>query len=733
MAKGSRKGNRKKSAKSSGKGGGKLPLDDMILRHLAGRDEPVGVKNLVRKFSHMAAEPKIRDRVQRMVQSGTILETPSRKLKAPRSKKEHLVLKGRVDMTAKGSAYVVVEGLEEDVYVPESRMGRAFDGDSVRVVIRKRKGKRRAEGEIVEVLARAKEHYVGSLEKHRGYAFVVPLHRKGMRDIFIPPDELDQAGPIESGDRVAVEIIEWPHRSSNPIGRIAYVLGPSEENETEMRSILLSNGFPLTFPPEVLEAADAFPDAPTGEDAKARRDLRDIETFTIDPQDAKDFDDALSFRDLGDGRYEVGIHIADVAHFVQPGSALDKEAYKRATSVYLVDRVNPMLPERLSNGLCSLRPREDKHAFSALFEVDGKGHVQKEWFGRTLIHSDHRFSYEDAQTVLEGGEGPHQKALLQLNNLAEALRAQRFENGSVNFETEEVRFKLDEDGKPLGIYLKERKAAHMLVEDFMLLANKRVAMFLSRSGAKSGDASRPAVYRVHDQPDPEKLKAFEALVREYGHKLRLPENPSELPKAINSFMESIQGQPEQGVLARMAIRSMAKAVYTTDNIGHFGLGFEDYTHFTSPIRRYPDVMVHRLLSDALNGSKQRPDKTKLEAACQHCSQMERKAMDAEYESIKYKQAEYLQDHVGEAFAGRVSGITTWGIFVELNESRCEGMIRLDSVGSEFVHDAKKNTLYAVDIDRWFRMGDPVRIRVEGISLERREMNFALLDERLGNA
>jgi ribonuclease R len=705
----------------------------MILRHLAGREEPVGLKNLVRKFSHMASEQKIRDRVHRMVQSGVILETPSRKLKVPRSKQEHLVLKGRVDMTAKGSAYVVVEGLEEDVYVPESRMGRAFDGDSVRVVIRKRKGKRRAEGEIVEVLARAKEHYVGSLEMNRGYAFVVPLHRKGMRDIFIPPDELNQVTRVSSGDRVAVEIIEWPHRSSNPIGRIAYVLGPAEENDTEMRSILLSNGFPLTFPPEAMAEAEAFPDAPTAEDLAERLDLRDIETVTIDPVDAKDFDDALSYRDLGNGRYEVGIHIADVAHFVRPGSALDKEAYKRATSVYLVDRVNPMLPERLSNGLCSLRPREDKHAFSALFELDGQGQVLKEWYGRTLIHSDHRFAYEEAQEVLDGGEGPHRDALLQLNRLAEALRAKRFENGSVNFETEEVRFKLDEDGKPLGIYLKERKAAHMLVEDFMLLANRRVAMFLSQQARQSGDAARPAVYRVHDQPDPEKLKAFEALVQEYGHKLRLPDNPAELPKAINAFMQVIQGQPEQDVLSRMAIRSMAKAVYTTDNIGHFGLGFEDYTHFTSPIRRYPDVMVHRLLDQALNKSKQRPDKHQLEAACQHCSQMERKAMDAEYESIKYKQAEYLQDHVGEEFAGRVSGITTWGIFVELNESRCEGMIRLDSVAAEFVHDAKKNTLYAVDIDRWFRMGDPVRIRVEGISLERREMNFALLDAAVEEA
>lgn len=718
---------KKKRKQRSAKSG--LPLDDMILRHLAGREEPVGLRNLVRKFSHMASEPKIRDRVQRLVQSGAVLETPSRKLKVPGSKKEHLVVTGRVDMTARGAAYVVVEGLEEDVYVPESRTGRAFDGDTVRVVIRKRMGKRRAEGEIVEVLSRAKEHYVGTLERHKGYAFVVPLHRKGMRDIFIPPEALDEAGGVEDGDRVAVEITEWPHRSSNPIGRIVIVLGPAEENDTEMRSILLSNGFPLVFPKEVLEEADAFPEAPTEADLAERRDLRDLVTFTIDPEDAKDFDDALSIRRLDNGHWDVGVHIADVAHFVREGSALDKEAYKRATSVYLVDRVNPMLPERLSNGLCSLRPHEDKHAFSALFELDAEGNVRREWFGRTLIHSDRRFSYEEAQAVLEAGEGDHAEELLALNRLAETLRRRRFENGSVNFETEEVRFRLDENGKPLGIYLKERKAAHMLVEDFMLLANRRVATFLADPEGQHGStANRPSVYRVHDQPDPEKLKAFEALVREYGHKLRLPENPRELPGAINAFMQTIAGQPEQDVLSRMAVRAMAKAVYTTDNIGHFGLGFDFYTHFTSPIRRYPDVLVHRLLDRALRRESAPLDKAALEAACQHSSQMERKAMDAEYESIKYKQGEFLQDHIGEAFDGRVSGITTWGIFVELVDSRCEGMIRLDSVASEFVHNAKKNTLYAVDIERWFRMGDPVRIRVADISLERREITFTLEED-----
>ena len=707
------------------KTGSRLPLDDMILRHLATRQEAVSHKNLIRKFADTATATKVMDRLHQLVQSGEIMETPSHKLKITRSKKESLVLTGRVDMTASGSAYVVVEGLEDDIYIPQSRTGRAFDGDTVRVVTRRRQGKKRVEGEIVEVLKRAKEHYIGTVERQRGFAFVVPLHRKGMRDIFLPPDAMGEWENVQTGDRVAVEITDWPHRASNPMGRIMLVLGPAEENDTEMRSILMSNGFPLIFPPAVLAEADAFPDAPTKEDAAQRRDLRAITTFTIDPEDAKDFDDALSLRALDNGRWEVGIHIADVSHYVVPGSALDDEARKRATSVYLVDRVNPMLPERLSNELCSLRPKEDKLAFSALFEMDENGRVYNEWFGRTVIHSNHRFSYELAQAVLDGEEGPHGDDLHTLNGIAKALRAKRFEQGSVNFDTEEVRFRLDEDGKPLGIYLKERKGTHLLVEDFMLLANRHVASFLSK--ARDGnDAAWPSVYRIHDQPDPEKLKAFESLVREYGYKLRLPEDPKQLPKAINAFMTSIADKPEKEILSRMAVRSMSKAIYTTDNIGHFGLGFDYYTHFTSPIRRYPDVLVHRLLQQALTNKGKRPDTATLEADCHHSSQMERKAMSAEYESIKYKQVEFLQDRVGEEFDGRVSGVTTWGIFVELLESRCEGMIRLDSVGSEFVHNAKKNTLYAVDIERWFKMGDPLRIRVEDVSLARREMNFSLI-------
>ncbi len=708
---------------------GRLPLDQQLLRHLAKSETPVSSKNLIRKLSDQANAVKIMDRLHRLVKAGEVLETPSGKYKLHSSKVEHMIVTGTVDMTASGSAFVIVPGLDSDIFVPQAKTGRAFDGDKVRVVIIQRKSRSRVEGEIVEVLQRAKEHYVGTLEINKGYAFVVPMNRRGMRDIFLPPSELMEHTAVEHGDRVAVEITEWPHRSGNPVGRILHILGPAEENDTEMRSILLSAGFPLSFSQEVLDLAESFPEHADEAEIASRRDFRSVTTFTIDPEDAKDFDDAISVCEIKPGRWEIGVHIADVSHYVVPGSPLDEEAYKRATSVYLVDRVNPMLPERLSNELCSLRPLEDKLVFSAVFEIDQKGKVHQEWFGRSIIHSNHRFTYEQAQSGLETGEGPFGAELKLLNELAERLREKRFAEGSVSFETEEVRFRLDAEGKPLGIYLKERKAAHMLVEDFMLLANRKVAAYLS--SFRDGDALWPSVYRIHDVPDPEKLKNFETLVREYGYKLKLPENPEALPPVLNAFMRELVGQPEQALLNKMAVRTMAKAIYTTDNIGHFGLGFEYYTHFTSPIRRYPDVLVHRLLALSLQKAAgqevQRPEKSRLEEQCHHSSIMERRAMDAEYESIKYKQAEFLRDRVGEEFEGVVSGITTWGIFVELKESRCEGMIRLDSIGSEFVHNEKKNSLFAVDHDRWFKMGDTLRIRVQDVSLARREMTFVLAD------
>ncbi|MFT7589853.1 MAG: ribonuclease R [Limisphaerales bacterium] len=711
--------------KKKKKGGLKaMPLDRMILEYLGRKESPVAFKNIVRKLAGLANERTISDRISKLISDRRIVETPSQKLKIVKPHKEKVLLIGKVMMTRTGNAYVGVDGMDSDVFIPASRTNRAFDGDQVRIVLRQRKGKKKTEGEIVEIINRVKEQHIATIKIEKGYVTAIPLRAKGMRDIFIPKEELDKTERVRDGDRVMIKIVDWPRSSSNPIGKVTRVLGRPEENETEMQSIILSAGFPIEFPKEVLAETASFQSGVDPEEIKNRKDLREVTTITIDPVDARDFDDAISLRKLESGNWEVGVHIADVAFYVKPGSALDKEAAKRATSVYLVDRVNPMLPERLSNELCSLRPHEEKYTFSALFELDEKGEVVNEWFGRTVTLSDHRFTYEQAQEVIETGEGPFAKELKTLNELAGILRTARFNKGAINFDSEEVQFKLDENAKPIGIYIKERKESNLLVEDFMLLANKQVAKFLSIQ--KLNDKPVDGVYRVHDEPDREKLRSFEMQAKDFGYELKLPQKMEEIPAAINSFMKRIADEPESGILSRMAIRTMSKAIYTTDNIGHFGLGFDYYTHFTSPIRRYPDVLVHRILDLALTNASKRPRKAELEEHCKHASVMERKAMDAEFESKKYKQAEFLQDHIGAEFEGTISGITTWGIFVEIIENRCEGMIKLDSIGSEFVYNEKLSNIFAVDIDRKFRMGDKVKIRVEGVNLARREIDFSLI-------
>lgn len=711
--------------KKGGKKKRKNELHRTVIRVLKESDTPLAHKNIIRKLSHVASGGKVMSAIRDLVDSGKILETPSNKLRLPDSKRERMMVTGTVDMTAKGSAFVVVPGMENDVFVPQGRLNRAFDGDTVRVMIRRRRHRGKIEGEVIDVLKRAKDEYIGTLRLEKGYGFVLPLQRTGMRDIFISNEELQQSPEARDGDRVAVRITEWPAQIASPRGRITKVLGRPEENDTEMVSILLQAGFPVGFSEEVMKEAKAWPAELEEEEIQERRDVRDIITFTIDPEDAKDFDDALSVRALDEGRYEIGVHIADVSYYVREGSKLDKEAFKRATSVYLVDRVNPMLPERLSNGLCSLRPKEDRFAFSAIFEMDANARILNAWFGRTVIHSNRRFTYEEAQERIETGEGDFAEEINLLNNFANKLRDRRFEHGAIAFETEEVRFRLDANGKPIGIYLKERKDAHMLVEDFMLLANRKVSERLSRQGKR--DSPIPSVYRVHDEPDPEKLKNFEALCQDFGYEVKLPENPRELPKILNAFMKTLEGSPEQGTLSMMAVRSMAKAIYTTENIGHFGLGFRYYTHFTSPIRRYPDLMVHRLLAEALSKSKLRPDKAELEAQCHHSSLMERKAMDAEYESIRYKQAEFLSEQVGQQFEGRISGITKWGMYVMLLENRCEGMIRLESIGSEFVINERTKTLYDMMSDVTYRLGDIIKVEIKGVNLARREVDLDLVE------
>lgn len=554
------------------------------------------------------------------------------------------------------------------------------------------------------------------------FAFFIPDDRKMMHDIFIPISELNGA---KNGIKAVAEITDWPTEAKNPIGRIKHVLGAQGENDTEMNAILAEYGFPLSFPAEVEHEAEAISGVISEHEIAKRRDFRNITTFTIDPFDAKDFDDALSFKQLDNGNYEVGVHIADVSHYIAPDSALDKEALERATSVYLVDRVIPMLPERLSNGLCSLRPKEEKLCFSAVFELDENAYVINEWYGKTVIYSDRRFTYEEVQEVIENKAGEFVDEILKLNALAYKLRERKFKNGAISFEATEIKFKLDEHGKPTGVYVKERKDAHKLIEDFMLLANRKVAEHVSKMG--KGKHKYTFVYRAHDSPKPDALANFAQFAARFGYKVNT-KSDKETAKSLNFLMEDVEGKKEQNVLTQLAIRSMAKAIYTTKTSSHYGLAFDHYTHFTSPIRRYPDVMVHRLLFHYLNGG-QSANAEHYEKLCSHSSQMEKKAADAERASIKYKQAEYLKDQVGNMFTGIISGVTEWGMYVEIIENKCEGMIRLRDISDDFYTLDEKN--YAIIGQRKkkiYQLGDEVQIRVKNVDLTKKQIDFSLVQD-----
>ena len=632
-------------------------------------------------------------------------------------------IEGKVDLTNDGSAFIVTDDeAESDIFVAPRKLRNALNGDRVKVyVYAKSKGKNK-EGEVIEILQRNKMEFTGIVKLSERFAFFIPDDRKMMHDIFIPINELNGA---KNGIKAVAEITDWPADAKNPIGRIKQILGTQGENDTEMNAILAEYGFPLSFTTDVEHDAEAIEDIITKEEISRRRDFRDITTFTIDPYDAKDFDDALSYRLLENGNYEVGVHIADVSHYIKPDSALDKEAEDRGTSVYLVDRVIPMLPERLSNGLCSLRPKEDKLCFAAVFELDEDAHVINEWFGKTIIHSDRRFTYEEVQEVIETKTGDFQPEIEKLNALAYKLRERKFKNGAISFETTEVKFKLDEQGKPTGVYVKERKDAHKLIEDFMLLANKKVAEFVSKMG--KGKHKYTFVYRVHDSPKPEALANFANFAAKFGYKINT-KSDKETAKSLNFLMEDVEGKKEQNVLTHLAIRSMAKAIYTTKGTSHYGLAFDHYTHFTSPIRRYPDVMVHRLLFHYLNGG-QSANAEHYEKLCQHSSQMEKKAADAERASIKYKQAEYLKDQVGSIYSGVISGVTEWGMYVEIIENKCEGMIRLRDISDDFYTLDEKN--YAIIGQRKkkvYQLGDEVRIRVKNVDLTKKQIDFSLVQD-----
>ncbi|MDD3108379.1 MAG: ribonuclease R [Alistipes sp.] len=629
---------------------------------------------------------------------------------------------GVVDMTSSGALYIIVEGMEKDVFVSAPHGGHALHGDRVRVEITHRGRGGNPEGRVVEILERNKKNYVGVIEASENFAFVRVDSRKMAYDIFIPERSLHGA---KNGEKVVVRIVGWPETMKSPEGEILDVLGACGENNTEMHAILAEYDLPYSYPAEVEEVAQQISEAITPEEIAARRDMRGITTFTIDPADAKDFDDALSIQKLPNGNWEVGVHIADVTHYVHPEDIIDAEGQSRATSVYLVDRTIPMLPEHLSNGLCSLRPNEEKLCFSAVFEVDAEAKVLNEWFGRTVIYSDRRFTYQEAQEVIETQQGDLSQEILELNTLAQLLRKERFSHGSINFERDEAKFDLDEHGKPLRVYFKEMKESNQLIEEFMLLANRKVAEFIGRKRPGVQNSERTFVYRIHDKPNSDKMAQFRSFITRFGYQMTAQSDRG-VAKEINRLMKKIHGKKEENIISTLAIRSMAKATYSTDNIGHYGLAFDYYTHFTSPIRRYPDMMVHRLLAHYLSGGKSE-DKEFYERLCEHSSAMEVRAAEAERASIKYKMVEFMIDKLNQEFDGHISGITEWGIYVELEETKIEGMVALRDMNDDlYLFDEENYAVRGREHGRTFTLGDEVRIRVTRADLQRKQLDFEMV-------
>ncbi len=629
---------------------------------------------------------------------------------------------GKVEISNGGYGFVASDDIEEDVFISQKNLHRALDGDIVKVYLFARKKKLNPEGEVVQIIERSRDTFVGTLEILDRYAFFIPESRQMPYDIFIP---LDKLGNAKDGQKVVVKITDWPERAKNPFGEVIEVLGDPGDHETEMHAILAEFGLPYKFSDEVEQTAEQIPENISDEDYKTRRDFRKIITFTIDPTDAKDFDDALSLRKLDNGNWEVGVHIADVTHYVKNKNLLDLEAYARGTSVYLVDRVVPMLPEKLSNYICSLRPNEEKLCFSAVFEIDEQCNLHDEWFGKTVIHSDRRFSYEEAQQIIDSGKGDLASELSILNRLAQELRKQRFKNGSISFEREEIRFEIDNEGKPLGIRFREHDTANELIEEFMLLANKRVAEYIGNVTDKK--KRKTFVYRIHDKPNQEKLTKFASFVRKFGYNIMLNEQ-HKISETLNHVLDEVKNKPEQNIVETLAVRSMAKAAYSTENIGHYGLAFRYYTHFTSPIRRYPDMMVHRMLFDYMNGAESKSRK-KYEARCRHASEMEQLAVEAERASIKYKQVEFMQDKIGKVFEGIISGVTEYGIFVEIIENKCEGLVATrDMLDDFYEYDEDNYCLTGKRTGKIYQLGDTLKIEVLRANLAKKQLDFILIDE-----
>ncbi len=631
-------------------------------------------------------------------------------------KKPTSLLNGKLEITRSGMGYVIVEGRDKDLLVKPQDFNKAMDGDTVRVRIRDNHG-RRLEGVIEEVITRKQTEFIGSIEVHENFAFFSPDSQKPLPDFYISIKNLNGA---QNNDRVVVRFLNWENGSKKPEGEVLSILKGKNPGDIAMKEIIIQNGFPLKFAESVLAEANSLDETIDAKELAKRRDYRDVLTFTIDPADAKDFDDALSIKKLDENEYEIGVHIADVSHFVTPGSAMDEEGYARATSVYLPDRVNPMLPEKISNELCSLRPDEDKYTFSVIFKINNKGKVKDYWLGKTFIHSDHRFTYDEVQQIIEAKEGKYYEEISLLNQIARIIRKERFKNGAINFSSTEVKFRLDENGKPLGIIVKESKESHQLIEEFMLLANRTVATHVSK--IKINKKPVPFPYRIHDTPDEEKLKPFVAFAKKFGYKFDM-KSEAEVAKSFNQLMLDVHGKPEQHVLEQLGIRTMAKAVYTTENIGHYGLGFENYCHFTSPIRRYPDIMVHRILQDILENNVH-PDKN-LEEKCVHCSERERAAMEAERAGNKYKQVEFMMDKLGEDMEGVISGVSSFGFWVETVNEKCEGLVSIKDLYDydDFRHDEAEYALVGLRTGKKFRMGDKVQIKLVAANLEKRQLDF----------
>jgi ribonuclease R len=645
-----------------------------------------------------------------LTEDGKIKHLPTGAYASARKPK---TITGRVDHVNPRFAYIITGDPDsKDIYVKTQDLASALHGDTVEVEVHRRGGGANPEGEVINIVQRARNRFVGRIEVSKNYAFVVPDFKKVYQDFFIYLENINGA---QTNDKVVFEVTRWPLGDKNPEAKVVEILGKTGENEAEIHSIMAEFDLPFRFPPAVLLEADKIEERISNDEIKKRRDFRKILTFTIDPEDAKDFDDAISFQELENGMYEIGVHIADVSHYVIPNTELDADAFDRATSVYLVDRTVPMLPEKLSNELCSLRPNEDKLTFAAVFEMDEKGKVHNEWFGRTIIHSAHRFSYEQAQEGIETGQGKFAKELQLLNKLALKLRKERFNKGAVNFEGTEVKFKLDEQGKPLAVIPKIRKDAHKLIEEFMLLANRAVATYVFKM--VKGEIKNTFVYRTHDFPNEDKVLDFANFAKQFGHKINT--EAGGISRALNSLMEEIEGKPEQNVLQQLAVRSMAKAKYTTDPMPHFGLAFQHYTHFTSPIRRYPDVMVHRLLQHYLDGGKSE-NKKAFEEKCIHSSEREKRAADAERASIKYKQVEFMSMAENKAFDGIITGVSDFGLFVEITETKCEGMVRLSDMKDDFYETDEKNfRVIGRRRKKIYRLGDKVVVRIKKADIDRR--------------